>query len=197
MDGIRMQLLNAPQFIKKCMDAIKAVNDLRPVWVSIARMWYKDNAQLFNKKSPGFYEDYKGKRDKTVNEVYMSGRVARRARKEKGGESGMTAYMRMKQRSRGFVYPMMYFYGTLANSIMSPGAGGAVCVIEPKSLTLGTDVSYAIYSQLGGETMPYRPVIINKKVKGNFTKIFENRVANYSRLIDTYLRRNVKKAFGK
>ena len=190
MDGVRFQFLNAPAFISKCLDAIKRAGDLKPVWVSIARMWYKDNTQLFNKSGPGFYPDYKGKRDTTVQAKYMNMRA-------KGGSVGMTAYMRLKQRIVGFVYPMMYFYGTLANSITVPGSGGSVCVIEPKSLTLGTAVAYAIYSQLGGDTMPYRPVIINKSVTGNYTQIFENRVANYSRLIDAYMKRNVKQAFGK
>jgi phage gpG-like protein len=190
MDGVRFQLLNAPQFIKKCMNAINAVGDLRPVWVVIARMWYKGNEQLFNKKGPGFYEDYKGKRDTTVRAAYMH-------MKAKGGSDGMTAYMRLKQRAVGFVYPMMFFYGALSNSITQPGSAGGVAIIEPKSLTLGTTVRYAIYHQFGGETMPYRPVIINRAVTGNYTRRFEKRVANYSRLIDAYMKRTVHKVFGK
>ena len=190
MDGIRMQLLNAPAFIAKCLEAVRVAGDLRPVWVAIARMWYKDNQQLFDKKGPGFYEDYKGKRDTTVKAMYMS-------MKAKGGSDGMTAYMRLKQRSIGQVYPMMFFHGALMNSITQPGSAGGVAIIELKSLTLGTAIRYAIYHQLGGDKMPYRPVIINKAVKGNFTQIFENRVANYSRLIDAFMKRNVKAAFGK
>ena len=91
---------------------------MRPVWVTIARMWYKDNAQLFDKQGPGFYEDYKGERDETPRSAYMS----RRVRLRESAATGMTRYMKFKQRMTGRVYPMMYFYGPLSNSILSPGA---------------------------------------------------------------------------
>jgi phage gpG-like protein len=191
--GRILTLLNSQEFIAKCRAAIEQCGDMRPVWVSIARMWYKDNAQLFDKQGPGFYEDYKGDRDETPRSAYMS----RRAKLREGAPTGMTRYMRFKQRMTGRVYPMMYFYGALSNSILSPGADGAVCIIDKTMLILGTNIDYAIYSQLGGPKIPYRPVIINKNVKGNQTEIFQNRVTNYSRLIDAYTTRQVKKAFGK
>jgi hypothetical protein len=153
-------------------------------------MWYQDNKQLFNKKGPGFYTDYRGRRDATPQGAYMAARA-------KGGSTGMTRYMRHKKNTVGFVYPMMVFKGALSKSILSSSAPGAVCVIEPRSITLGTDIKYAIYHQLGGDKMPYRPIIINKTVKGNYTEIFKNRVANYTRLIDTYVSRHVKSAFGR
>lgn len=61
----------------------------------------------------------------------------------------------LKRRIIGQAYPILFFSGTLKDSITKTG-GENVTIVEKKSLEIGTTVNYAPYHQYGTETMPKR-----------------------------------------
>jgi len=172
-DGVTIKLLNSATFERKIKAALNAVGDLRPEFLVIANMWYKDNIQLFNLKGPGQYEDYKADKDGKMPSKYML----------------------YKKRKTGNFYPLLKFSGKLAASILNPDAPGAVRVIEANKMVVGTSVPYAIYHQLGTEKMPARPPIINEESgKHGQVNIVKKRQANYLRVIETGVRKRLQRS---
>lgn len=154
--------------------------------MQIASDWYNDNKQIENLQGPGMYPDYVGDRDDTPRE-----NISKRGKKVK---DGMTPYMRKKQRDTGFVYPLLKYTGRLLQSITVPGSDGAVLIVGPKSLVLGTSIEYAIYHQSAAprKKMPYRPMVFNKAVYGGHANVYQSRIKRYTRILEVYTRKKMR-----
>jgi phage gpG-like protein len=164
--GITGELVNFAEFTAKVTRALNVVSDLSPVFLVIANDWYKDNEQIFDLQSEGQYEDLS------------------------------PDYADRKESMVGFVYPILKFDGWLEASITQPGSDGSFCVIGKKSLTLGTEIPYAIYHQSSAprSKMPYRPMIFNKHSTGGFVDIYGARNARYSRALETYVKDRIARS---
>lgn len=162
------KLINFPEFQAKVMKAIESIKDLHVPFMLIALDWYKDNAQIFDDGKRGFYEDYKSEK-----------------------------YKNWKMKQVGFVYPMLKLNGSLSNSLLNPGADGAVRDIGKQTMTLGTNIEHGIYHQLGTKNMVARPFIINEYTKSDGRQIYGGRLKRYSRTLDTFVKKQIKKIYPK
>ena len=164
-------------FQKKVAAALKAVKDLRPAFLSITSDWYKDNKQIFMYKNTTM--NYA-----PLNKKYAAQKVKRA---QKLGYSINTDGT-----------PILKFSGRLAASITIPKSEGSVYEITQTHLTLGTEIPYAIYHQSNVQRtkLPYRPIILNKEVAAPVAHVFEMRTKRYARILDTFVRRQVKRSQG-
>lgn len=133
--------INSEQYDKAVQEALKNVKTLKPVFIQIAREFYKTNRAIFTLQSAGKYTDFKGKR----------------------GRDGMTAYQRWKnKRVGGNGYPLLKLSGRLEKSITQQG-GEAITEIGDKSVVIGTWVPYGKFHQQpngrGKGIIPYRPFL--------------------------------------
>lgn len=101
--------------------ALEYTTDLRLPFSLILADFYKSEQAIFSLKSQGQYPDYVG------------------------GEK--SRYAKLKEKKKGFRYPLLVYSGKLANSLLSKDAQGAVAIVGPTSLTIGTTVEYGIYHQ--------------------------------------------------
>ena len=132
--------INSEQYDEAVKEALKNVKSLKPVFIQIAREFYKTNRAIFTLKSAGKYTDFKGKL----------------------GRDGMTPYQRFKNRvigNRG--YPLLKLTGRLEESITVRGSAEAVEEMSDSSLVIGTRVPYGIYhqSEMARSKIPYRPFL--------------------------------------
>lgn len=125
--------------------AQSSVSDLRIPFGSILADFYRSEQAIFKLSGPGQYPPFKG-----------SGGYWRTKRSGKnpgervwqGNKDGVaSAYQARKKRIKGFDYPLLVFSGSLAASLLSPQAAGAIAEIGQGSLTIGTSIKYGIYHQ--------------------------------------------------
>ena len=164
-------------FQKKVAAAIKAVKDLRPAFLSITSDWYRDNKQIFMYDKTMNYEP--------LSDKYKKNKVSKARR------------LGLKLNADG--KPILRFTGRLETSITVPKSEGSVHEITKTHLTLGTEIPYAIYHQstMARSVLPYRPIIINSDVKqGNATAVFAKRTKRYTRILDEFVKRQVKRSQG-
>lgn len=100
--------------------------DLRAPFGLILADFYRSEQAIFALKGPGQYPDFT----------------------EKGKIVGpLSKYAQAKEKKVGFMYPLLMRTGSLAASLLSRDAPGAVALINPYSLVFGTTVKYGIYHQ--------------------------------------------------
>jgi phage gpG-like protein len=182
-------VMNYPDVEAYLREAAKRVSDLRPVLITIASDFYKDNKQLLALKGPGKYPDFKGPK----SEGKVTGRRA--ASDEAAREmTGLTPYGRRKLKKWGFLYPLLKGSGKLLASVTQRGVEGSVFQLGMTSLVVGTSIEYGIYHQSSEprKVMPYRPFVINKDVKGGFYDKWKTQSARWARMIETFMRRRWK-----
>lgn len=109
----------------------KNVNDLRVPFGLIRNDFHRSNKIIFELKGPGLYPDLA---DSTKE---------------------------YKQRTLGFVYPILVRTGRLAASLVNPSNSDAVSDVDATSLLLGTNVPYAIFHQSDAprSKLPQRKVV--------------------------------------
>lgn len=110
--------------------AREQISDFTIPFKLIGQQWFKSNRAIADLKSPGKYQDLS------------------------------PAYKKAKQRSWGFIYPILKASGRLLSSITSPGSESINLIINKQTLLLGSTVPYGIYHQLGTAKMPARPWIL-------------------------------------
>ncbi len=164
---VKGEVVNFDKFEQKVHAALKKVGNIQPALLAIASDWYKDNKQIANLKGPGMYQPLSRRR---------------------------AAY---KIRKYGSEFPILVATGRMINSILNPKDPEAIYVLGKQTLVLGTMNPYAIYHQSSEprKVIPYRPIIFNKAVQGSHAKVYETRMKRYTRTIDTYVKKELKKIF--
>jgi phage gpG-like protein len=137
--------INSEQYDKAVQEALKNVKTLKPVFIQIAREFYKTNRAIFTLQSAGKYPDFK---------------LSDESRRLK---NGMTPYQNWKnKRVGGRGYPLLRLTGRLEKSITQQG-GEAITEIGDKSVVIGTTVPYGVFHQQpngrGKGIIPYRPFL--------------------------------------
>lgn len=112
---------NDEAFARAMERAAKATDNLRIPLAQIAKDFRKSRTAIFALKSPGGYPDLSPK------------------------------YKKRKQKSVGFVYPILKLTGRLESSVTQESHPENITRIEPLSMSLGTGVPYANYHQQEGE----------------------------------------------
>lgn len=97
----------------------------------IAQNWFKSNRAIFTLSGPGKYVD--------LTELYK----------------------KQKQKTVGFIYPILKSSGLLEKSITDPADGNSISyIINKNSLFVGTRVEYAGFLHEGTGKMEARPVVL-------------------------------------
>lgn len=150
------------EFQKKLEKVFRETGDLTIPLTQISRDWYKGNRSIFDRGriSSGRYQDLS------------------------------EAYKIQKKRKWGFIYPVLFASGRLAESITVPGSPEAISIIINKStLVLGSRTPYGIYhqSQTPRKKMPYRPFLFVGVEQIAPHDIQQNRLKNWYKIMDSYL----------
>jgi len=127
---------NDKEFKKLLDEAGKKVSDFRIPFTSIKKDFYRSNRKIFTLKTKGLYDDFGGFSPDTKDQVRKGRLVTRRV-----------AYKYDKQRAVGFVYPMLFREGALAESMLNSRGRGAVNFVGRRELVLGTSIKHAVYHQ--------------------------------------------------
>lgn len=118
---------NDKKFSAAIDKAIKLGGDLRVPFGQISQDFYKSEQAIFKLGGPGQYPDFKGAK----------------------GKDGKTAYERYKESHSPArsAYPLLFFSGKLAASVLGPNNEGSINTIKKTSLEIGTEIEYGIYHQ--------------------------------------------------
>lgn len=125
-------LLNDQIFAAAVKKAGEEIKDLTIPFGFILKDFYRSEAAIFALKSEGAYP--------AISDAYGA----------------------RKQKLKGFKYPLLFFSGKLAASVLGPSAEGSVAIITPGSMIFGTNVksdkgaNYPLMHQLGGSKLPMR-----------------------------------------
>lgn len=122
--------VNAVEFQNAVKEALTEVSDLRVPFNAIANTWFKSNKAIFSTSSKGKYDDLKPSTKK------------------------------QKFSKWGFIYPILYRSGFLADSLMIRGHSASILEIGKTNMALGTKVEYGIFHQLGTVKMKARPFVL-------------------------------------
>jgi phage gpG-like protein len=140
--------VNSEEFDNAVKDALKEVKSLKPVFLGIAREFYKTNRAIFTLQSAGKYPDFKGKRGKDGYTNYQRWKVSKIGKgKFNVGANG---------------YPLLKLTGRLEESITVRGSADAFENIQKTFMEIGTKVPYGVYHQqpdTRGRVIPYRPFL--------------------------------------
>ncbi len=119
------------KFSQAIKDALEQVDDLTIPFTLIAKSWFKSNKAIFALKGPGKYQDLSPK------------------------------YKKQKQKSVGFVYPILRRSGVLEESVTNPASPNSInLILNKNTLVLGTKVPYGAYHQFGTSKLPARPFVL-------------------------------------
>lgn len=108
---------NDRRFRNALKRASEQVQDFRIPFGQISRDFYRSEQAIFKLKGPGQYPEISAK------------------------------YGEIKKAKVGFKYPLLFFSGRLAASVLGPNNPGSINLITKLSLIFGTSVPYAIYHQ--------------------------------------------------
>ena len=143
-------------------DQLRAsLQDMRPLFETFASDFYKDEKRIFALKGPGKYTELTDE------------------------------YEIRKFMAHGFIYPILFATGRLANSLLSRGSSESVLVIKKQEFRIGTTTPYAVYhhSKESRTIIPRRPVYF-------FGKDNPQQTARWHRLVKVYIDKQIKGAFG-
>lgn len=115
--------------------AIRTVGNLRIPFELISDDFYKSEKAIFQLKSAGKYPDFGGlrpnERVRWQGELVSKREVARIKKREEVG----------------FDYPLLKRSGKLMRAVTKPNAKGSINEIRKDSLTIGTNLPYAVFHQ--------------------------------------------------
>lgn len=182
--------VNSKEYDNAVKEALKKVSDLRPVFIQIAREFYKANRAIFTLKSAGKYVDFTGKK---IRMTWSPDRGRPSARTRNGD---YTVYQWNKERKTGLKrgYPLLKYSGRLEKSITQQGSGEAITEITKKSVILGSAVPYGVFHQYGTKVLPMRQFLFVDPAttiwNGNVQ--FSRRNEAWVKAIDTFVARSMK-----
>lgn len=147
--------VNDKSFNQTVERALRAVDDLTPVWKLIAKDFYRSEKAIFKLSGPGLYPPFTnsvGAEQKVKYKVIQKGILGflkpRKIRTKKAYvSSSMSPYQIRKKKRYGFDYPLLKASGKLEGSVTDPAASGAVLAYDKKFLFIGTSLPYGIYHQ--------------------------------------------------
>jgi hypothetical protein len=147
-------------FSRTITNLTEVANDFTPLWKEIAAEFHKSEARLF--AAEGAFE---GK------EKWAPYKKSR----------GLNYSLYQEWKARKFPgRKMLNLYGNLAASLIDPSAPGAVEIITPQGMALGTNLKVGkwclgLLHQLGTRKMVKRPVIqLSDAQKKRWSKLFSN-----------------------
>jgi len=129
-DNKAIEFVNQQEVNKKINRLFGITGDLRPLWELFYSDILKEEKKIFQLKKPGQYADLK--------------------------ES--TKKYKQKYSPSKSEYPILFFDGTLANSLLIRSSLNAIVDMQKDSFTYGTSVTYAHYLHGGTSRMPKRPL---------------------------------------
>lgn len=103
----------------------------------ILKDFYRSEQAIFALKGPGQYPPFK----------QSEGSYQQNGRRRAYVQGKLSPYQKRKLKKYGFDYPLLVATGSLAASVLSADAPGAIAEITPASLTIGTSIKYGIYHQ--------------------------------------------------
>ncbi len=112
-DFLSMDVEGLESLEAKIDRARRLLSDLSPMWELFLSDFYKDEKRIFQRTGPGPYADLSA------------------------------AYKVRKQRIHGFIYPINFATGEVADSLTRRGAPGSVAEIRPTYMVIGTTVRHA------------------------------------------------------
>lgn len=166
-DGASAQITNIPKLKDKFNRTMNRLQDFTEPFMLIRSKWYEQNERLFtNTSGPEPYEDFKSPKIKDRKQVEL-----------------------------GHAYPILVYTGKMSESLLTSGAEGNVEVIEKQEMTLGTEIEYAIYHQLGTENMVARSPVINRYAQGNMSQDWQIREIEYVGILKDFTKRAINEEF--
>lgn len=151
--------------------AADSLDDLRLPFTLILADFYKSEQAIFKLKSPGQYPDYVG------------------------GEK--SRYAKAKEKALGFRYPLLVRTGKLAASLLSKDAAGAVGIVGPTQLVIGTTVEYGIYHQSDAprKKIPLRKFLfIGPEAPRFATSEQQGRLERWANILNDYTYKMMKRS---
>lgn len=133
---------NDRRFRDAIQRAADATGDLRLPFALILADFYKSEQAIFALKGPGQYPPFKNSVRATSLSKKLTG-----IRRGQGYDVTKSPYQREKIKKVGFDYPLLVRTGSLSASLLSASAKGAVAIIGPTELTIGTTIQYGVYHQ--------------------------------------------------
>jgi phage gpG-like protein len=159
---------------RKFRDALKraqdAVGDLRVPFGLILADFYRSEQAIFKLQSAGQYPDFKN-----------------------GGPE--SRYAKLKEKTVGFKYPLLFRSGKLAASLLSKDATGSVAIVGQASLIIGTTIAYGIYHQSDAarKKIPQRKFLFIGPEASKFaTSDQQGRPARWMNILNDYVLKQSK-----
>jgi len=182
--------VNSKEFDKAVKEAIKSVSDLTPVFIQMAREFYKANKAIFALKGKGKYEDFKGPK---IGATWKDpGMPERRTR-----NGTMTPYQWYKHSKLKMPkgYPLLRASGTLERSITRQGDTNAILEINKTTMVVGTRLEYAGFHQYGTKHIPMRQFLFLDATTTAPNEISRRNDA-WMKSLNSYVFRSVAKPLG-
>lgn len=155
--AIKLEAEGVDGLAQRIARAGRVLKDLRPMFELFASDFYKEEKRIFQASGPGRYVD-------------LSPR-----------------YKAYKQRNWGFVYPILFRDGELADSLLRRDAPGSHLVIGEQEFEIGTTVDHAKHHHEGRGRLPPRP-IFDEDPEGPM-------IRRWFRIADAFLGKAVQGAF--
>jgi phage gpG-like protein len=180
-------------FKKALLRAGKRVDDLRIPFKLITDSFYKSNKFLFEPgKKRNVFEDLS---DRPLYAFWLKSN-SRAVQKNDGSKFFEGGYKDLKQKTHGFIYPILKASGALEESLTKPTDRNTIAtVLNRKSLLLGTKLPYAPYLQFGTKKMPARPFLVVGTESGAWANSthMQRRKERWMELLEKYCSDSLRK----
>lgn len=137
---------NDRSFRNALQRASEVTSDLRVPFALILSDFYRSEKAIFSLKGPGQYPPFKNSAS-NAEKFTKAGRRKKNAYQHVYEQGFLSPYQKAKIKAVGFDYPLLVRTGSLAASLLSANARGAIAIIAPTELTIGTTIPYGIYHQ--------------------------------------------------
>lgn len=172
--------------------AQEVAEDLRVPFGQILSDFYRSEKAIFSLKGPGQYPPFKHSVRATSLSKALTG-----VKKGQQYDTEKSPYQRAKIKAVGFDYPLLVRTGSLAASLLSKDAKGAIAIIGPTELIIGTTIKYGIYHQSDSprSVMPLRKFLfIGPEAPQFATSDQQGRPERWMNMLNDYTLKKMKQS---